>query len=95
MKLTLTLAAIALSSSAFLVHAADEGRGERMAAELQKRFAAADVNGDGRLTKEEAKDRMPRVYQHFDEIDSAHAGSVALADIVRFARAQRGSRGNR
>ena len=67
-------------------------RGQKMAAELQKRFAAADANGDGRLTQDEAKAGMPMVYKHFDEIDSAHSGSITLKDIAAFARAQRGSR---
>ena len=67
-------------------------RAPKVGAELQKRFAAADVNGDGRLTKEEAKGKMSRVYKHFDEIDAAHSGSVSIADIAAFARAHRGER---
>ena len=65
------------------------GRARDMAAEMQKRFAAADKNGDGRLTKEEAQAGMPMVYQHFDEIDKAHAGSISLADIAAFAKEKR------
>jgi Ca2+-binding EF-hand superfamily protein len=68
------------------------GRAQRMQAELQQRFTAADANGDGRLTKDEAKDKMPFVYRHFDEIDTAHSGAVTLADIAAFARTQRAAR---
>ena len=49
---------------------------------MQKRFAAADKNGDGRLTKEEAEVGMPYVYKHFDEIDKAKQGSITLAEIA-------------
>jgi Ca2+-binding EF-hand superfamily protein len=84
--------ALLYSSVACLAQAADGERGQKMAAELQKRFAAADANGDGRLTKDEAKGKMPFVYKHFDEIDTAHAGSVGMADIVAFARTKKGQK---
>ena len=95
MKLNLILVALSVSSAAFVVHAADGARAERLQAELQKRFTAADANGDGRLTRDEAKGKMPRVYEHFDEIDSAHAGSISVADITAFVRAQRGAKGDK
>lgn len=88
--------ALAFGSAAAMAQAAiPEAGGERaqkMAAELQKRFTAADTNGDGRLTNEEAKGKMPLVYKHFDEIDAAHAGAVSMADIAAFARTQRAAR---
>jgi Ca2+-binding EF-hand superfamily protein len=56
---------------------------QAMATELPKRFARADVNHDQRLTRAEAKDVMPRVYSHFDEIDTAQHGYVTEQDIVR------------
>lgn len=76
----------AAASSGVLAQAAERGRGREMAAEVKKRFAAADVNQDGRLTKEEAKNGMPNVYKNFDEIDKSKTGSVTLADIAAFAR---------
>ncbi|MEP7102855.1 MAG: EF-hand domain-containing protein [Burkholderiales bacterium] len=89
----LLAAAIAVGTVAATAQSApDAERAQKMQAELQKRFAAADANGDGRLTKEEAKGGMPMVYKHFDEIDSAHSGSITLADIAAFARSQRGAR---
>jgi Ca2+-binding EF-hand superfamily protein len=81
-----------LAASPQAALAANPERAARAAAELKKRFAAADTNGDGRLTREEAKDKMPMVYSHFDEIDTAHTGSVSLADIVAYARTQQASR---
>jgi nucleoid DNA-binding protein len=88
---TLALAlACTLASAGAL--AQDVGRAGRGAGEMQKRFAAADKNGDGKLSKEEAQAGMPMVFKHFDEIDKAKQGSVSLADIASFAREQRAAR---
>jgi hypothetical protein len=78
-----------VSASPAFAQSADPSRVERMAGEMQKRFAAADANGDGKLTKEEAKGKMPMVYKHFDEIDVSHSGAVTLADIAAYAKAKR------
>jgi Ca2+-binding EF-hand superfamily protein len=72
--------------------AQDADRAKQMAAEMQKRFAAADKNGDGRLTREEAQGGMPYVYKHFDAIDKNKQGSISLAEIAAFAREQRAAR---
>jgi Ca2+-binding EF-hand superfamily protein len=87
---TLVLALIAANATA-----QDADRVKQMAAEMQKRFAAADKNGDGRLTKDEAQAGMPYVYKHFDEIDKTKQGSISLAEIAAYARAQRAARNGR
>ena len=84
--------AATLPTTAALAQAADPGRAAQMNAELQKRFATADVNGDGQLTRDEAKGKMPMVYKRFDDIDAAHKGFVTLADIQAYAIAQRTAR---
>jgi hypothetical protein len=81
-----------LPASAALAQAADPGRAAQANAELQKRFAAADANADGQLTRDEAKGKMPMVYKRFDDIDTAHKGVVTLADIQVYVIAQRGAR---
>jgi len=91
-RLLLAAVAALLPTAAALAQTADGGRAAQMGAELKKRFMAADANGDGRLTREEAQAKMPRVYQHFDAIDATHQGFVTLADIVAHAIAQRGAR---
>ena len=53
--------------------------------EIKQRFAKCDKNHDGKLTKEEAKGCMPRIYDHFDYIDSAGNGYVTVAEIVAIA----------
>lgn len=61
----------------------------RVVQQVRDRFAKADTNGDGALTRDEAK-AMPRVASHFDEIDADHDGKVTLAEIGCYMAAQRG-----
>ncbi|AHX14577.1 hypothetical protein CH75_16190 [Dyella jiangningensis] len=61
----------------------------RVVQELRSRFAKADTDGDGGLTREEAK-AMPRVASHFDDIDTDRDGKVSLEEIGRYLAAQRG-----
>ena len=90
------LGAAVLTTAAFAQAAPDaagsapdhQQRGARMA----ERFKAADANNDGRLTKDEAKSKMPMVYRHFDEIDVNHTGAVTMADIAAYAQARREAR---
>jgi len=84
--------ALVLASIAASAAAQDSDRIKQMAAEMQKRFAAADKNGDGRLTKDEAQAGMPYVYKHFDEIDKNRQGTISLAEIAAYAREQRATR---
>ncbi|UVH60305.1 EF-hand domain-containing protein [Variovorax paradoxus] len=86
--LPLLLAAVSFAACA---QAPDAGRAEQMRTELHKRFGAADTNVDGRLTRDEARGKMPWVYRNFDAIDSAHAGSVTMAQIEAYAVTQQRS----
>jgi hypothetical protein len=56
-------------------------RAEHAKEAFDKRFADADVNHDGKLSKDEAKAGMPKVYEHFDEIDSGKTGFVTKEQI--------------
>jgi Ca2+-binding EF-hand superfamily protein len=67
-------------------------RVEKARTELQKRFDAADTNKDGKLTREEAQAKMPKVYKNFDAIDASHAGAISLADIEAFVVSKKGAR---
>jgi Ca2+-binding EF-hand superfamily protein len=49
--------------------------------QLDKRFAAADTNKDGCVTKDEANGKMPRVYKNFEMIDKDKKGCVTLQQI--------------
>jgi hypothetical protein len=71
------------------------GRGQwdpaKRDAMLEERFKAADKDGDGKLTKDEAEAGMPRVAKHFDEIDKDHKGYVTLDQIKAAMAAMRGT----
>jgi Ca2+-binding EF-hand superfamily protein len=49
--------------------------------EIQERFAKCDINRDGKLTLDEAKGCMPRIYDHFSRIDEQNKGYVTVTQI--------------
>jgi len=51
------------------------------AALAETRFKVADTDKNGKLTKAEAKDGMPRIHVNFDRIDTNRDGFVTLAEI--------------
>jgi Ca2+-binding EF-hand superfamily protein len=53
--------------------------------EIVERFAKCDVNKDGKLTLDEAKGCMPRIYSNFSYIDSGNKGYVTVAEIQAIA----------
>ena len=63
------------------VYADDASRNK----EIQERFAQCDVNRDGKLTLNEAKGCMPRIYDHFSRIDEQNKGYVTVAQIEAMA----------
>jgi Ca2+-binding EF-hand superfamily protein len=72
MKSIAILAAAGLSAAAFAVVAAPEGHGDRL--------KAADTNGDGMISREEAK-ALPRLAKHFDEIDTNKDGQISADEL--------------
>jgi len=57
---------------------------------IEERFKAADKDGDGKLTRDEAEAGMPRVAKNFDQIDKDHKGYVTLEDIKAAMAARQG-----
>jgi hypothetical protein len=53
--------------------------------EIQERFVKCDLNRDGKLTLDEAKGCMPRIYDHFSRIDEQNKGYVTVAEIEAMA----------
>ena len=82
MKITsLALAFSVLLATPILAHADEASRDQ----EIVERFAKCDTNKDGKLTKEEAKGCMPRIYNNFSYIDSTNKGYVTVAEIQAMA----------
>jgi Ca2+-binding EF-hand superfamily protein len=73
MKSIAILTALGLAAATSAAFAAPEGRGDRM--------KAADTNGDGMISREEAK-ALPRLAKRFDEIDTNKDGQIS-ADEMR------------
>ncbi|WP_411882314.1 EF-hand domain-containing protein [Polaromonas sp. YR568] len=90
-SLSVFIGTVALAATAH-AQAPNAARLDKARTELQKRFDAADANRDGKLTREEAQAKMPRIYKNFDAIDTAHAGTISLADIETFLVSKKGSR---
>ena len=51
--------------------------------EVADRFAFCDKNHDGKLTRDEAKGCMPRVYEHFSYLDPGNTGYLTIAQIEK------------
>ena len=74
------LSVLALNATAIsAAHAEDNSK------ELEKRFAEADKNNDGKLTPEEAK-AMPRVSSNFGRIDKAKLGYITLDQLKAMSK---------
>jgi EF hand domain-containing protein len=85
--LVATLACVAVTSAVAQTPAPDAaGKMQDFRAKIAARFAAADANHDGKLTREEAEGKMPMVARSFDQIDKTQRGYVTQEDIQAFMR---------
>jgi Ca2+-binding EF-hand superfamily protein len=85
MKYIAILTAFGLGSAALLAAAAEhDGSGKMM-----ERLKAADTNGDGMISKEEAK-ALPRILKNFDAIDANHDGQITMEELRAFHQSRRG-----
>jgi len=60
---------------------------------LTRRFTAANVTNDGRLTRQQAEEGMPLVAQNFDAIDVNGKGYVTLPEVQAFMAQRRAAGG--
>jgi len=58
----------------------------RMHMSIEQHFDAADTDKDGALSKEEAKQGMPILYDRFDENDANKDGKITKDEVMRDAR---------
>ena len=68
-------------ASPMAVYADESSRNQ----EIAERFAKCDTNQDGKLTLDEAKGCMPRIYSNFSYIDANNKGYVTVAEIQAMA----------
>jgi len=57
-------------------------------AKFAEKFAAADTNHDGKLSREEAEAGMPEVYKNFDKIDTKKKGEITQKQIGAYFAAK-------
>jgi Ca2+-binding EF-hand superfamily protein len=81
--------ALLLPAAAAFAQATEVDHLKNLLDHAKERFTAADTDHDGMLTKAEAQKGMPFVAKHFDEIDTAKAGKVSVADITKFMEERR------
>jgi Ca2+-binding EF-hand superfamily protein len=48
---------------------------------LEQRFAQADANKDGQVTRNETQGVMPRLFRNFEHVDADHSDTVTMAEI--------------
>ena len=56
-------------------------KGEKRAAHMQERLKAADKNGDGKISREEAAASLPKLAKRFDKIDVNKDGFITKEEM--------------
>ena len=59
-------------------------------ARATQHWTAADADGDGAISREEAQKSMPRMSAHFDKIDANGDGKVERAEMHEFRMKRKG-----
>jgi Ca2+-binding EF-hand superfamily protein len=62
---------------------------EQMRQQFLGRFRAADANGDGRLSRDEAQGGTPGLFEHFEVVDLNGDGLVSLTEIEQLRDPER------
>ena len=58
-----------------------KARHEVMKAHMLERLKAADTNGDGMISREEANAGLPQLARHFDRIDADKNGLITMQEL--------------
>ena len=93
MKSILALTAVALVSASSLVLADAGGNpGAAHRGAFLERLKAADTNGDGMLSQQEAA-ALPHIAAHFSAIDANQDGQITFDELRAYMKSQRGHHG--
>lgn len=57
-------------------------------AEFTQKLNDADINHDGKLSREEAESAMPEVYKNYDKIDTKKTGGISQKQIGAYFAAK-------
>lgn len=79
------IAMLALGSTAQAQDTPKADKSAKAVKALEDRFAAADKDHDGKLTKTEADAGMPRLAKNFDKVDADKKGFVTLDEVKTYA----------
>lgn len=75
-------------------HQAKREQHKEKKAEFDAKFKAADKDGDGALTKQEAEaGKLGMIAKHFDQIDANHDGKVTPEELQAARKSMHGKRG--
>ncbi len=88
MRFVLSLTAAALASVAIIAVAAPDGAGGPRHGAMLERLKAADTDGNGLISREEAK-ALPMIAKHFDEIDTNQDGQISPEELRAFHQKMR------
>jgi len=83
MRFVISLTAAALASAAIIAVAAPEGAGGPRHGAMLERIRAADTDGNGLISRDEAK-ALPMIAKHFDEIDANHDQQISPDELRAF-----------
>ena len=77
------IATMLAASTAYAQAPADAPKGER-AQKMLERLKAADTNGDGKISREEANASLPGIAKNFDAIDTNKDGFITKEEMQAF-----------
>ena len=88
MKVVTILTASALAAASFLVLADQGAKHGPGAGHMAERLKAADTNGDGLISRDEAK-ALPMLLKNFDQIDTNRDGQLSGDELRAFHQQHR------
>jgi Ca2+-binding EF-hand superfamily protein len=84
----------ALASTAVYARSHDPAQRAANMEKLRAKFATADANHDGSLSRDEASSGMPRMAKHFDEADADRDGKLSMTEVTAYIAKARAARSN-